>query len=276
MKNKTVRTYLTDQMFDPECGMAVSVRRYDARELYGIHRHNYFELELILSGGVKNTLNSSSYEMERGSLYLIRPSDFHAVETRPGTEMINISFSEEAIADELLDRIALFRGDICSGQGADGFFESVAHAMLQEFSSPVPSKAILRRLLESLLLALLRLCGVPRGESSAKPSFEAALTYLQLHFSESPALSRAAEIAHYNRSHFSSLFQRRVGMTYSGYLNMLKVSCAKKLLLTTELRSSEIARQCGFGSQTNFQRVFRESTGLTPMRFRKNGRTLSV
>lgn len=264
-------TYLTDTMYDPEVGFAVSERFYAHGDFCPQHRHNYFELELITDGGGENVINGRSYEISRGSAYLIRPSDFHAVRLDCGSALINLSFSEAALGGDLLDRLTLSGGDLLSAERSD-FFEHILRAMLDEFSRPSPDRRLLRELLEALLLRLLRLCGA-LGERGARPSFEAALGYLQLHFQDNPSLSDTARAAHYNPSHFSSIFHSRMRVTYSDYLNALRVNCAKRLLLTTDLRVSEVGVQSGFGSQTNFQRVFREMAGVTPLKFRSSGRS---
>lgn len=271
MRKERMKTYLSDINYKPDIGIAISERSYTSGDICPRHRHNYFELELLTTGSGINIINNHQYELSSGSLYLIRPSDFHAVELECGSSLINISFNEAVIDSKLLDQLTVFGGDLIFNAHSN-FFEHLMCAMSDEFSHHVPDRRILRGLLESLLLRLIQLCGNLNENNSSKPSFEAALSYLQLHFYENPTLSDTARAAHYNPSHFSSLFHSRMQVTYSDYLNTLRVNCAKRMLLMTDLRISEIGHQSGFGSQTNFQRVFREKTGVTPLKFRNSGR----
>ena len=274
-RSAAVRTYLTDVMYDPRVGIAVSLREYADSNVCPAHRHNYFEFELLVSGSGRSTVNGKRYSLSNGSAYLLCPSDFHSVELDGKSALINISFSEAALGGGLADRITLSGGSLVfsGGTKCSAFLEYTARAMLDEFGQPNPDGRVLRCLLESLLIRLLRTCGDPSEEPLPKPSFESALEYLSLHFHENPSLGDTARAAHYNPSHFSSLFHSRMHTTYSDYLNALRVNCAKNLLLTTDLRVSELAQQCGFGSQTNFQRVFREKTGVTPLTFRRSGKS---
>ena len=98
---------------------------------------------------------------------------------------------------------------------------------------------------------------------------QTALLYIHMHFRENPTLSQVAKIAHYNTSHFSSTFHKELGTTYCNYLNMLKISYAKELLISTNLKISDIGNECGFTSHSNFLRLFKENSGLSPMQFRK-------
>ena len=98
---------------------------------------------------------------------------------------------------------------------------------------------------------------------------QAALLYIHMHFRENPKLSQVAKIAHYNSSHFSATFHKELGTTYCDYLNMLKISYAKELLISTNLKILDICNECGFTSHSNFLRLFKENTGLSPLQFRK-------
>jgi AraC family transcriptional regulator len=47
-----------------------------------------------------------------------------------------------------------------------------------------------------------------------------------------------------------------------------RVRAAQEALALDQASLLEIALECGFGSQDNFMRVFRKSTGLTPGQYR--------
>ena len=56
------------------------------------------------------------------------------------------------------------------------------------------------------------------------------------------------------------------------FLNLLKVNYARMLLSTTELSILETALTSGFDSLSNFARVFKETTGLSPALYRKRNK----
>lgn len=65
-------------------------------------------------------------------------------------------------------------------------------------------------------------------------------------------------------------FRERFGCTVGGYINKKRVEQAKKLLGTTSLSMEEISQQCGFSSASYFTKIFKQYTGITPLKFRKN------
>jgi AraC-like DNA-binding protein len=52
-------------------------------------------------------------------------------------------------------------------------------------------------------------------------------------------------------------------------IDELRFSEAKKLLREPDIRIEEIAQSVGFDDQSNFTRMFRRISGLTPKEFRK-------
>jgi len=61
-------------------------------------------------------------------------------------------------------------------------------------------------------------------------------------------------------------------MTYTQYLNMLKTDYAKELLVSTDLKITEVCQECGFTSHSNFLRLIKAATGMPPMAYRKQCR----
>jgi AraC-like DNA-binding protein len=67
-----------------------------------------------------------------------------------------------------------------------------------------------------------------------------------------------------SKAYFSRFFKRISGMTFSEYLNHIRVNRAIDLIRNRDLSMTEIAMDCGFGTIRNFNRVFRQITGYSP------------
>lgn len=266
MEKKQIRRYLLNDRL----GLSVSHRKIN--ESYALHWHNYMELELITSGCGYQILNGQHIALSRGCLSLLRPADFHQVEPGKNLRLLNMSIDDTLLPEDMLRRIAapqtlFFRLDEQEMKP----LEQLLRLGLREVSAPVPDRQYLKHLLMCVLIRIFHLM-----PESANPSakmerpIQNAIQYLHVHFRETPRLSDAAKVAHYNTSYFSSAFHRETGMAYSEYLNMLKINYAQKLLLSTDLKISDLYYQCGFRSHSNFLRLFHKQTGLTPTQFRKS------
>ena len=64
-------------------------------------------------------------------------------------------------------------------------------------------------------------------------------------------------------------FHEYLNMTPSQYLNKKKIDKAIELLLSTELSILNIAFECGFNNIEYFDKIFKKTMGLTPLRYRQ-------
>ena len=91
---------------------------------------------------------------------------------------------------------------------------------------------------------------------------------MQLHFKENPTLAEVASYSGFNPNYFSQKFKETVGKTYIDYLVDLKVSYAKKLLMSSNMSITDICFSSGFTSISNFMRVFKNKYGMSPNAYR--------
>ncbi|MEE0945711.1 MAG: AraC family transcriptional regulator [Acutalibacteraceae bacterium] len=252
-------------------GSNIIVSERFVKESSALHWHNFIELELVTGGSGYHILNGQRFELSRGSLYLLRLVDFHEVKPVPSLNLINMAIDDSLLSEELLAQLTAGKPLIYSlDEKETCVMEQLLRLCMEENDEKKPHQRYLKHLLICILLRILKL--VPDNGDYVplkdKP-IQAAILYLHLHFRENPKLSDLAKISHYNTSHFSTTFHKELGMTYSQYLNMLKINYAKELLLSTPLKITEVCYECGFASQSNFLRLFKEYTGFSPLEFRK-------
>lgn len=72
-----------------------------------------------------------------------------------------------------------------------------------------------------------------------------------------------------SENHFSTLFRKEVGETFTGYLTDLRIGEAKKLMKETNLKIYEICDQIGYSNVEHFSRSFKKATGYSPNQYKK-------
>lgn len=72
--------------------------------------------------------------------------------------------------------------------------------------------------------------------------------------------------------HFARLFTRSVGHPPHVYVSERRVRAAEAMLAGGAMPIAEIALEVGFGSQANFSRAFKKTTGLAPGQYRSGHR----
>jgi AraC-like DNA-binding protein len=68
----------------------------------------------------------------------------------------------------------------------------------------------------------------------------------------------------------SGLLQERFAMSFTDYVNQIRIAEVKRLLKETKLPVSDIAYNAGFSNISHFNRVFKTITGVSPSQFREN------
>ena len=109
------------------------------------------------------------------------------------------------------------------------------------------------------------------NESKNPVLIQKSISYINEHYNEDINLETIANIVHLNPSYFSSIFKKEVGVSFSNYLNKIRIEQSKLLLKNTDSSIVEIALEVGFEDQSYFSKVFKNLTKMTPKQYRQNG-----
>lgn len=96
-----------------------------------------------------------------------------------------------------------------------------------------------------------------------------AKVFMDTHYMEKLSAEQIADASRVSPSHLFRLFRRETGLTPYAYLTNVRMEHAMKMLLNTSYTVEEIAYYCAFCSSANFIRAFRQTTGVTPRKYRK-------
>ena len=94
------------------------------------------------------------------------------------------------------------------------------------------------------------------GESS---SFNLILKYLNDHYNETIKLKDLSQKFFINKNYACYLFKHNTGMTFSEYLNKIRMDQAKELLVTTLSTIAEISDQVGYSDYFYFNKLFKKN-----------------
>lgn len=105
---------------------------------------------------------------------------------------------------------------------------------------------------------------------SDKDHLKEIAAYLDQHFTDSISLDSLAKIACMSQNKLTALFKKTYGSTITEYVQSLRVNRSKDMLLNSDWSVGAIANEVGYKLHSSFSEVFKNSTGLTPNKFRKN------
>lgn len=100
-----------------------------------------------------------------------------------------------------------------------------------------------------------------------------AVKIIRESYGEPLTLDELAHTVLVSKFHFLRSFRRTTGVTPGRFLSAVRLAEAKRLLLETSLKVSDISAQVGYSSIGSFTRRFTDSVGLPPTQYRQTGAT---
>lgn len=96
--------------------------------------------------------------------------------------------------------------------------------------------------------------------------------YVTRHYRENISLKQLGELFHVNNVYLGQLFKKRHDMLFKDYVTYMRIKDAEDMLLHSNKRVYEIAKELGFSNADVFISRFVQHKGVTPNQFRIKSR----
>ena len=237
----------------------VSVQRYEGLQNLP---HWHIESELIFAekGSAEVMTDNNLYGLSEGYCVFIRSGAVHYIKAESDSVISVMKIDSQLISAEF-GTLAPVCPLLENKYDISDTFEKIR----QEISGGEKYYEVICSGLALALTAEIFRC--EKTSSEENPSGSGAYKKLLRLISERFAditFDEAAEIMCFSKPYFSKYFRRMSGMTFSEYLNIVRVSEAVKMLSKGGMSAGETAVAAGFGTIRSFNRVFKQYTGYTP------------
>ena len=268
------------------------------------HVHETIELHFILEGQRLMFVDRETYRLSPHSAIVVNHNLIHKTSTAPGFPPDHHNFIlqlDRSRFDQIL-RVAGLRGFDDFGDRFNGvatFNDSewrLILAVISEFKamceedkmgaavSMEDAHAFLylkalelasifakarRRLLHAELEANQKVVPETVVKTGVHQKVHEVALYLQTHIHESVSLEELAQRFFMSRSYLTRSFRNVTGFSVVEYMTYIRIQKAQQLLRESDRSITEIADLCGFGNITYFEKVFKTTTGHTPVQYRK-------
>lgn len=243
----------------------------DKGSYFAPHWHDYFELEIVLSGSGEHIYNNKKYILERGSAYLMSYYDFHELRAVSDMQTLKIQFNDHILPQELAKYITFNNNRFCCDLGemqtanAEKCFSKLEY---EEKSGLIFSNLMIKNLITDIIVNIIRTSS-PDGSDVVPSLLQKAVGHIHNHFRENLSLKTLADTCMVTPNYLGSNFSKLMGMSFSDYLNTVRIRHACNLLESTDLTVKEIAFSSGYNSVEHFAYTFKKKLNLTPLEFRK-------
>ena len=260
--------------------LSIDFRSYNKKEMElteesKLHWHDYFEIEILVSGKCLHVLNNRNLQIGKGDAYIMTRVNFHNIFAQSEHfTMYHIAFELSAISDDIA---ALLTADSAAVTVHFSEFEqnmlfADLNFLLEQFKHRKPtSKYILRTGIEQLIVWMLQKSdrAAPKQSSTEIDVIQQSINYIRLHFRNALHMYEIAQMYHLSSNYFGELFKSTVGMSFNAYLSQIRLEYAYNLLITTKMSVNQICYESGFGTVSYFCKEFQNKYGVTPSKFRK-------
>ena len=235
------------------------------------HKHDFYEINLILSGNIKILLKDKFEQGRENRMVLTRPNTAHFISCHPDTlyKRLYLLFTDEFIADCFSEWQQL-----CRVFGSNGTILTLTEEETELFRQLIEQieqeKSVFgqRLLIYYLLLKIYdRYPQHPNAADTPSYIFE-VLTYLESHYAENINFAHLAKSLYVGRTTLMTDFKRYTESTIGQYLTKSRLRHAIPLLLQNNT-IEYTAEKCGFSDSSGFIRAFKRYYGATPYQYIK-------
>lgn len=244
------------------------------------HWHDYFEIEIIVSGSLTHKLNNETYKYNRGDVCVFNYTDFHTHIKNNENEIVlgyNINFDEYAISEEILNIILNHRKPlICHLE--DEELNALIYEIKQLQRESISENNLLKLPFLSagfnkIVTYILRKCQIDELDYDLDLSytpFSRSISLIKTHFRDNITLKQIASKVGLTPNYLGLLIKKNTGKSFMEYITDLRLVHAKNMLKYSYFSVDYISQSSGFPSCSYFIQLFKKHYKITPKQYQKN------
>lgn len=233
--------------------------------------HPYWESILMIfmdEGRLETEYNGQRFVAEAGDIVLIDCRHQHRYRALSDLRFHYFHFSGHPSAAYCSLIYDMFGGALLKGLCSENM-----QSIFNQIMMIVRSKISLENEHRISVYIHMILCSIIEDQSKvthgSAESVDRVIDYMMDNLRENLSIDDIANAVGLNKHYMNRLFVRQTGVTPHKYFNNMRIQEARRLLLTTSMSVENVADACGFQNTSNFIRLFRNHTDMTPSVFRK-------
>ena len=259
----------------------------------GIHDADFYEMSIVFEGDGNHIIEGRTFRANPGSIFIVPPGVRHGYQAGESMHIFHA-----LIHQKFFDRYdhelrclpgytLLFEIEPYLRVGAE---DELSLCLYQQDFAEIALDLRALVALEQMKYAgvevlknmrLLYVIGLLSSYTARMRSFRAShvsntvsmdiarsMEYIRTHPGEKLAIDDLAQKANMSRSTYLRHFRRVSGSTPNAFINLCRISYARRLLCYSQMSMTDIALECGFFDNSHFARTFSAHEGMSPTDFR--------
>lgn len=268
-----------------EQGRMISVRKHTRYIHYPEHKHDYVELNYILSGKSTQIVGEEEVSLKRGDLLFMGLGMSHEIFPCEKEDIIiNFIIKREffkyifefisgttSLSNFLVD--AVFK----SFSPKALIFETIENKEIQELINKITmelkkdgefEEVRLKFLIGLLVVELMKLDAVEINRNSYDRNILLdVLTYIEKNYRDA-TLNEISESLNLKNYNLAKLIKKECNLTFKELVKEVRIKKISELLLSSNLSINDLAEEVGFCNSSHFYKIFKGKYGISPKEFR--------
>ncbi|MBR2650650.1 MAG: helix-turn-helix domain-containing protein [Clostridia bacterium] len=235
------------------------------------HYHSDYELVYINKGSADVIINENFFNLNTGECAFIHSDTVHCINSDEDT-VITVLKTERKYFKSIFASQTLAFPVIKNAEYMEAVFSDIG----SELRSNILKGDIMADCkLAQFLITLFRNEPITErgihlhGKNSAREIYDEISGKISNEYA-TVTFSEAARYMHFSEPYFSKVFHNIFGMTFTRYLNTVRIAAAVERVKDGKMSITEISSVCGFNTIRNFNRVFKGLTGYAPQNLPAN------
>lgn len=253
------------------------------------HYHPECEVSYIVKGTGKCFIGDSVTSFSAGDLIFVGPNIPHcwvSDDDQTQNEMMVLQFSPHCLGQGFLDAPEALELNtlLCKAKRGIQIHGAAVVQVKNQLEEIAQNKGLLR--LSYFVQLLSTLCQAPDSVLLASELYLAdnsefnggrlgkVMDYVNKNLAADIKQTDVADVVCMTSQSFSRFFRATTGRTFVSFVNIVRITEASRMLVSTDRDIADIAFDCGYSNLSNFNRRFSEIKACTPTEYRKQRQSI--
>ncbi len=228
---------------------------------FGPGKRTYWLLHYIVSGKGYYTLKKKTYTVTSGQIFVARPGEliFYEADKNDPWHYMWIGFEANTALPSIITKKDIVNANDCEAVFSDILKGRAMKAGQAEYISGKIWELVAK-------FTEIENPVVLKNEDYA----ERAKTIIHARYQNGITVAQMAKMLNLERSYFSTVFRKTVGMSPQEYLKNYRLDAAANMISEEGVSVSEAAFSTGYTNIVNFSRMFKRKFGVSPSDYAKS------
>lgn len=253
-----------------------------------LHKHDYFEINLVLKGMMIATLNEEKRILKKGDFLIISPNTIHQINVESDSIVVCITIRKSTFDKAFFSLIQnddpisnFFKYNLYSAKQNYLLFsidinyqllETIQNIFIQAYSNSSQANIICCSYISILLSYGLQGFTISTLSAQSNTLTNKITTILNLIKQDSATieLNQIAKKLGYDKAYLGKLIIQNTNHSFNYLRNYYRIHNSCQLLQFTDYSIEKISIKTGYSSPNHYERCFRQLMKTTPTKYRSN------